>query len=73
MWLKNSFLLIIIIALVGWAATEGYDWYAHGRFIEETDNAYIKSDNVSIRAEITGRIETLAVQENQHVLSLIHI
>ncbi|MEI8649373.1 biotin/lipoyl-binding protein [Paraglaciecola sp. Hal342] len=26
-----------------------------------------KSDNVSIRAEITGRIETLAVQENQHV------
>ena len=67
MWLKNSFLLIAIIALVGWAATEGYDWYAHGRFIEETDNAYIKSDNVSIRAEITGRIETLAVQENQHV------
>ncbi|GAC33906.1 HlyD family secretion protein [Paraglaciecola polaris] len=67
MWLKKGFFLIVLVVLVGWGITKGIEWFEHGRFIEETDNAYIKSDSISIRAEITGRIETLAVQENQHV------
>ena len=67
MRLRKGFLIVVLVVLVGWIATKGYDWYEHGRFIEETDNAYIKSDSISIRAEISGRIETLAVQENQHV------
>ncbi|WP_158771245.1 HlyD family secretion protein [Paraglaciecola sp. L1A13] len=67
MSLKKVFFLIVLLAFIGFGVNKGIEWYEHGRFIEETDNAYIKSDSISVRAEISGRIETLAVQENQHV------
>jgi len=67
MSLKKFFFLSVLVGLAGWGSTKGIDWYQHGRFIEETDNAYIKSDSISIRAEISGRIDSLAIQENQHV------
>jgi membrane fusion protein (multidrug efflux system) len=67
MSLKKVFFLIVLVGLAGWGVSKGIEWYEHGRFIEETDNAYIKSDSIAIRAEISGRLDTLAVQENQHV------
>ena len=42
-------------------------WYEHGRFIQTTDNAYVKADSVALRPEVSGRIKTVAVKENQRV------
>jgi membrane fusion protein (multidrug efflux system) len=65
--LKKIVILLIIVILLVLAGRKGMDWYEHGRYIEETDNAYIKADSVAIRPEISGRIATVAVAENQHV------
>ena len=65
--IKKIVLLIIVVALLFVGGRKGLEWYEHGRFVEETDNAYIKADSVAIRPEISGRIAMLAVQENQRV------
>ncbi|WP_416306377.1 HlyD family secretion protein [Neptunicella sp. SCSIO 80796] len=65
--IKKAVIGIIVVILLFFAARAGLEWYQHGRFTEETDNAYIKADTVAIRPEISGRIETVAVQENQRV------
>lgn len=65
--MKKGILTAVAIAAIGFAAYEGVHWYQHGRFIQSTDNAYIQADSVPLRAEITGRIQTVAAQENQWV------
>ncbi|MCA8887711.1 MAG: HlyD family secretion protein [Parvularculaceae bacterium] len=42
----------------------GVRWVTHGRFIQHTDNAYIKADTVNISAKVPGRIEAVLVEEN---------
>ncbi|MGD8341246.1 MAG: HlyD family secretion protein [Gammaproteobacteria bacterium] len=43
-----------------------YVYMNSGRYVE-TDNAYVKSDTALITAEVGGRIESVAVSENQRV------
>ncbi|GAC20954.1 HlyD family secretion protein [Paraglaciecola arctica] len=64
---KKVAIVLIALSLLFYAASSAFAWYEHGRFSEETDNAYIKADTVAIRPEISGRIELVAVQENQRV------
>jgi membrane fusion protein (multidrug efflux system) len=64
---KRVVLGLVALALLFFAARAAMEWYEHGRFTEETDNAYIKADTVAIRPEISGRIQFVAVQENQRV------
>lgn len=47
-------------------AVAGYFWLTSGRYID-TDNAYVKSDMVSISPDVSGRIVAVAVRENQRV------
>jgi membrane fusion protein (multidrug efflux system) len=64
---KRVLLALVALTLLFFAARAAKEWYEHGRFIEKTDNAYIKADTVAIRPEISGRIQFVAVQENQRV------
>ncbi len=64
---KKIVMSLIFLGLAGLGAQKGYHWYQLGRFIEETDNAYVKADSVAIRAELSGRIDKVWVEENQHV------
>jgi len=50
-----------LITLVGYV---GIRWLAHGRFIEATDNAYLKADTVIVSSKIAGRIAHVAVADN---------
>lgn len=54
-----------VLLLAG--AFYGLHWYRVGRFIEETDNAYIHADSVAIQPEISARITAIPVEENQRV------
>ena len=45
----------------------GYDWWAVGRFIETTDDAYIGGDVTTIAPKVPGFIMQLAVTDNQPV------
>ncbi|MEK7265324.1 MAG: HlyD family secretion protein [Pseudomonadota bacterium] len=50
-----------LITIVGYA---GIRWFVHGRFIEATDNAYLKADTVIISPKVPGRIAHVAVADN---------
>lgn len=42
-------------------------WWQTGRFLEETDNAYVRTDSVAVRAELPARVVEVAVDDNQAV------
>lgn len=45
----------------------GYDWHRNGRFIESTDNAYLRADQVSMAPVLSGQIAEVYVSDNQTV------
>lgn len=65
--IKKIVFLLLAVFLLFFAGRATKQWYDYGRFIEKTDNAYIKADSVAIRPEISGRIESVLVKENQRV------
>lgn len=52
--------VIAVIAL-------GINWWAYGRFMIETDNAYVRADVVTIAPRVAGTIVAVAVADNQRV------
>jgi len=45
----------------------GARWWLHGRYIESTDNAYVRADITAITPRISGEIVEVAVRNNQAV------
>src|ERR1700735_2267177 len=45
----------------------GYHWFAVGRFIESTDDAYVGGDITVIAPKVAGFIDQVAVTDNQRV------
>ncbi|MBZ9539375.1 HlyD family secretion protein [Modicisalibacter tunisiensis] len=60
----GALVAVVALAVLGW---RGWEWWQVGRFIEETDNAYVHTDSVAIRAELAARIAEVAVNDNQPV------
>ena len=63
-----------VIAAVG--LVFGIIWFVHGRFMISTDDAYLRADAVTIAPRVSGYIDEIYVQENQHVAAgqpLLHI
>ncbi len=62
---------IILASFVGLLAIAslyaGGRWAMHGRFLQETDNAYVKADAVTISAKLANRVARVAVGENAYV------
>jgi membrane fusion protein (multidrug efflux system) len=57
-------LLLAALAGVGWY---GWHWWQVGRFMEETDDAYLQADNVSIAPKVGGILTAVPVDDNQVV------
>ncbi|MGP8290452.1 HlyD family secretion protein [Vreelandella zhanjiangensis] len=55
--------LIALAGIIWW----GVGWWQVGRFMEETDNAYVRTDSVAVRAELSARVAQVAVNDNQTV------
>jgi membrane fusion protein, multidrug efflux system len=54
----------------------GIYWLAHGRFIVSTNDAYLRADATTVAPRVSGYIDEIYVQENQHVAAgqpLLHI
>jgi membrane fusion protein (multidrug efflux system) len=71
----------LILAIAGLAIAAalliyGIEWFLHGRFIESTDDAYLRADSVTIAPRVSGYIDEIYIKENQHVTAgtpLLHI
>lgn len=61
--------LITCLALVAGlgAAAYGWHWWNHGRFMEDTDDAYVGGDITVISPKVAGYIVAAAVSDNQVV------
>lgn len=62
---KKIRLTLIALAIVG-AIGGGAYWNTH-RFVESTDNAYVKADLTAITSKVEGHIKNLKVSDNQYV------
>ncbi len=62
-WVRLLLLVCVpcLVALLG-----GFVYSIGGRYVE-TDNAYIQSDMITVRPEVSGPIEVVHVRENDHV------
>ncbi|MCW6533277.1 HlyD family secretion protein [Sphingomonas lycopersici] len=54
---------LLLLAALGFALR----WWTSGRFMIETDNAYVRADVVAIAPRVAGTIVTVAVADNQRV------
>nr|WP_321458487.1 HlyD family secretion protein [uncultured Cohaesibacter sp.] len=69
---KKAKLKPLIMTLLGLAALtvgiwQGYNWWTVGRFVETTDDAYVKADITTYSAEVAGSIVDIPVSDNSKV------
>ena len=56
---------VAIVAVV--AVVAGARWWTVGRFIESTDDAYVRADVVAMSSHVPGYVSEVAVQDDQQV------
>jgi membrane fusion protein (multidrug efflux system) len=59
------FIVLAVIAIVGIGF--GVRWVVYGRFIETTDDAYLRADTVTVAPRVNGYIDQIYVVDNQTV------
>lgn len=64
---KPLVFLLAGLVLAAFAGRFVEDWWTVGRFEEETEDAYVKADIVTLSAEVGGRIISVDFKDNQPV------
>jgi membrane fusion protein, multidrug efflux system len=66
---SRSRILFGVIACLVVACGGGYGryWYAVGRFIESTNNAYLRADQVAMAPRVSGQVSEIYVKDNEEV------
>jgi membrane fusion protein (multidrug efflux system) len=64
---KRGIIAAALLAGVAFGADFGYHYWTTGRFIESTDDAYVKADYTTIAPKVSGYIADVLVNDNEHV------
>lgn len=64
---KRLMLTLLVAAALGLIGLYGLHWWTSGRFIEDTNDAYIGGDVTVIGPKVPGYIEQVLVNDNQRV------
>lgn len=64
---RTRVLNLIGVALPLAAIAWGIYWFSYSRFIEDTEDAYVKADNVTVSPKVGGYVEEVFVGDNQLV------
>ena len=65
--IKRAALALLLTLAVAAAVDYGYRYLTAGRYLETTDDAYVKADSTIIAPKISGYIAQVAVGDNQPV------
>jgi membrane fusion protein (multidrug efflux system) len=52
--------LVLVIVFIG--------WWTHGRFVQSTNDAYVRADQVTVAPKVQGYVEAVYVADNQAVV-----
>ena len=64
---KRAVLAAALLAGVAFAGDFGYRYWTVGRFIESTDDAYVKADYTTVAPKVAGYISQVLVNDNDAV------
>lgn len=64
---RSLLLPIIGLGLLGAGSWYGYNYWADGRFMISTDDAYVQADTSFVSPKISGYVDKVLVSENQQV------
>ncbi|MFT4251907.1 MAG: HlyD family secretion protein [Caulobacter sp.] len=65
--IKRGLLGVVSVAAVA-GAVFGVQWWVHGRFVEETNDAYLRADQVTVSPKVSGYVKAVYVGDNQAVV-----
>jgi len=65
----RTVLFIVLAVLAVIAIGYGIRWLVYGRYIQSTDDAYLKADTVTVSPRVNGYIDQIYVVDNQTVKS----
>ena len=65
--IKKGVLLAVLLAGAAYGVHFGHHYWTVGRFIESTDNAYVKADYTTVAPKISGYIKHVLVNDNDVV------
>src|SRR5882757_9729077 len=65
--IKRTALALMLALGVAGAADFGYGYFTTGRYLESTDDAYVKADSTIISPKVSGYIAEVLVGDNQPV------
>ncbi len=65
--IKRAVLALAVALGVAAAADFGYGYFTTGRYLESTDDAYVKADSTIISPKVSGYISQVLVGDNQPV------
>ena len=64
---RKHLIAAAVVVVVVTAAVAGVRWWTVGRFIESTDDAYVRADVVTMSSHVPGYVSEVAVQDDQPV------
>lgn len=64
---RSLLLPVIGAGLLGAGLWYGYGYWTDGRFMISTDDAYVQADMAFVSPKVSGYIEQIQVEDNQHV------
>jgi membrane fusion protein (multidrug efflux system) len=65
-WVRIAIAVVVVlllVVLIWWLV--GY--ITHGRYIQSTNDAYIRADKVAVTATVAAKVERIAIVDNQYV------
>ncbi|MBP2293362.1 HlyD family secretion protein [Azospirillum rugosum] len=65
--LKRAALALVLLGGVAAAGFAGHRYWTVGRYLETTDDAYVKADHTVIAPKVSGYIAEVLVQDNERV------
>jgi membrane fusion protein, multidrug efflux system len=60
-------LIIGGVAVLAALVVLGFDWWTHGRFVQGTDDAYLRADGMTVAPKVSGYVDQVYVADNQDV------
>ena len=72
----RTVLFVVLAVLAVIAIGYGVRWLIYGRYIQSTDDAYLRADSVTVSPRVNGYIDQVFVVDNQNVKAgdpLVHI